>query len=172
METFKIYEELDNIEISNFGNVKVNNELIEPTINKQGYYYIRVGEKYYSIHRMVAFMFVDRLNESFNVVDHIDNNRLNNHYTNLRWTSLKLNGKNKKCKNKFGVNGIYEMDDKYRIGKKIYKVVIGHENKAIKVGYFKDVNSAISARKQIEIELYGEYSKFYVSSNEISSTSP
>lgn len=161
MELFKTYCEINRIKISNEGNVLVNDEAYPVNYNKDGYKYIQVGDKYFSIHRMVAFMFVSRPNEEYNVVDHIDNNRGNNHYQNLRWTSKRLNGKNKKCKNKFGVNGIYEIDDKFRPNQKIFKVVIGNDNKPEVIGYFKSVNDAIEARIKREVELYGEYSKYY-----------
>ncbi len=47
------------------------------------------------IHRLVASHFVHNENkEKFNIVDHIDGDKLNNHYFNLRWTDLKGNAKN------------------------------------------------------------------------------
>ena len=45
------------------------------------------------IHRLVAFAFVENPRpDIFNMVDHIDQNKLNNHHTNLRWVNKQLNG--------------------------------------------------------------------------------
>jgi hypothetical protein len=74
---------------------------------------------------------------------------------------MSLNGKNKKIKNKYGVSGIYEIDDKYILNSKIYKSCIGYNNKVIVIGYYKDVNDAIESRIKKEKELYGEYSRYH-----------
>lgn len=55
---------------------------------------IRVGNKSKSIriHRLVALHFVDNPDiTKFNIVNHKDGNKLNNHYTNLEWTDAKTN---------------------------------------------------------------------------------
>ena len=53
-------------------------------------YYLN-GNTYYA-HRLVALLFVDNDDpKSKNVVDHIDGNKLNNHYTNLQWLSNRDN---------------------------------------------------------------------------------
>ena len=50
------------------------------------------------IHRAVAEAFIHNPRpDIFNVVDHIDCDKLNNHYTNLRWLSSDLNKLNNKC---------------------------------------------------------------------------
>ena len=56
-----------------------------------------------SVHRLVAKAFVKNPRpDIFDMVDHIDGNPSNNHYTNLRWVDNELNTANrKKCKNTF-----------------------------------------------------------------------
>jgi hypothetical protein len=49
------------------------------------------------IHRLVAEAFVENPRpDIFNVVDHINCDKLNNHYTNLRWVDTELNSANRK----------------------------------------------------------------------------
>ena len=50
-----------------------------------------------SIHQLVAKAFVDNPCE-YNEIDHIDRNKLNNHYTNLRWISRFENASEPNCK--------------------------------------------------------------------------
>jgi hypothetical protein len=160
MEEFLEFEK-SSVFVSNHGNIKYNNEIVELTINNVGYLFCKIDNQYYNPHRLVALLFCPKPDETFNVVDHIDGNRTNNHYQNLRWTNKSLNGKNKKIKNKYGISGIYEIDDKYILGGKIYKSCIGYNKKLIVLGYYKNVNEAIEARIKKEKELYGEYSRYH-----------
>jgi hypothetical protein len=54
-----------------------------------GYMRAKVGKKNYQIHNFVAAVFVSKPDDYDNTftVDHIDNDKLNNHATNLRWVS-------------------------------------------------------------------------------------
>ena len=53
---------------------------------------IGLSQKRYYAHRLVAQLFVDNDDPIHrNVVDHIDGNKLNNHYTNLQWLTNKDN---------------------------------------------------------------------------------
>ena len=45
------------------------------------------------IHRLVAKAFVDGENEDNNIVNHIDGDKENNHYSNLEWCSISYNNK-------------------------------------------------------------------------------
>lgn len=55
-----------------------------------GYKVFGINKKTYRFHRMTAFMFVENPDKK-PFVNHIDGNRLNNHYTNLEWVSNQEN---------------------------------------------------------------------------------
>lgn len=63
---------------------------------------------YLYVHRLVAEYFLDKANEDQNIVLHLDNNRHNNYYRNLKWANqseqyyhnLKVNPKAKKLQPK------------------------------------------------------------------------
>lgn len=61
--------------------------------DRNGYKGVCVGNDKYYVHRLVASLFCDGYYEGA-VVDHIDRNKENNHYTNLRWVSPSENQQN------------------------------------------------------------------------------
>lgn len=86
--------------ISDSGEVysnKRNNQIqLKKIINSRGYYYVNLCKngkyKSVSIHRLVGKAFVN--NEcNHEVLNHIDGNKLNNHYTNLEWCTIQHNMK-------------------------------------------------------------------------------
>jgi len=83
--------------ISEEGNVYslLSDKILKPYNDKDGYLKIKLigninKSKTIFIHRLVAYQFVNNPND-FPVVDHIDGNKTNNHYTNLEWVSIKEN---------------------------------------------------------------------------------
>jgi hypothetical protein len=94
-EQWKTLIDNPNYQISNIGNFKgLNNKTLRQNINKRGYRYCNISTKgkvtKVKIHRLVATYFV--LNPlSLQTVNHIDGNKLNNHYQNLEWLTLKEN---------------------------------------------------------------------------------
>ena len=66
---------------------------IKPQDNGYGYFKIYIGEKkYIRIHQIVAELYIPGYFEGAEV-DHIDCNKLNNHYTNLQWCTPTYNRK-------------------------------------------------------------------------------
>ena len=73
----------------------VSGRKLHPTLRKTGYYEVCLvdseGKRHYErVHRLVALMFVQKP-EGCNVVNHLDCNKQNNHFSNLQWTTVKGN---------------------------------------------------------------------------------
>lgn len=84
-------------QISNFGNVKntKTNKILTGDTNSTGYrrviLYNPVKKRFF-IHRLVALHFCNGYSDDL-VVNHIDGNKLNNHYKNLEWVTKSENDK-------------------------------------------------------------------------------
>lgn len=73
----------------------ISGRLLRIQSNGNGYYIIRINNTNYLIHRLVALHFAFNSNpQEYNVVDHVDGIRTNNHHTNLRWCNTKMNTEN------------------------------------------------------------------------------
>lgn len=106
-EMIEVWKDIDGFDgkyqISNKGRVKRNNnrfyqpEIILKTHLTNGYESVMLrkkGHKYnLYIHRLVATAFVDNP-DNRSCVDHIDTNKTNNNYQNLRWCTRKENSNN------------------------------------------------------------------------------
>lgn len=68
-------------------------KVLSPMIDKYGYETFQLGRKNHAkTHRLVAIAFVNNPNPSeYNVVNHKDENTLNNHADNLEWCSQAYN---------------------------------------------------------------------------------
>lgn len=85
---------VENYEVSNFGNCRKDDKVINCSINNRGYKYFqlqREGKRInYLIHQQVAKLFIGERPHKFDT-DHIDRNKLNNNVSNLRYITHKEN---------------------------------------------------------------------------------
>lgn len=111
--SIKSYEGI--YEISNMGRVKSlgfkrndrdrsKKGLLQPSIDKLGYQKIELTDrnsktKTYRIHQLVAKHFIDNPS-NYKIVDHINTNRDDNRYFNLRWVTQQENMNNDKTREK------------------------------------------------------------------------
>lgn len=92
----KHYDYTNIYEISNFGRIRKGNRILK---YKDNHGYDRVGltdvnheRKFFQVHRLVAFMFLDYPNNIKNPqINHKDENKKNNSVDNLEWVSAKEN---------------------------------------------------------------------------------
>lgn len=94
MENIIEWRELElfnNYEISKCGLIRnKSSKKILKQNTKNGYNTVNLSNKTVSIHRLVAFTFLEKIGGK-DYVNHIDGNKLNNNYSNLEWVSQKEN---------------------------------------------------------------------------------
>lgn len=114
-----------------------------------GYIEIRLDETLFLAHRL-AFVWVTG-DFPLNEVDHINGDRSDNKWANLRDVTSRENGRNKTLRkdNKSGVQGVHW----YKAYGK-WQVTIRGEGGSIHLGYFSKLEDAAAARADAELE-YG-----------------
>lgn len=117
-EMWKDIKEHPGYKISNYGNLKhKNRKRITNGTERGGYKYFNLNKNSVPVNRLVALYFVKNLNKKFNIVNHIDENKLNNYYKNLEWTDIKGNTNHSKHK---WMNKVQQIDKNTNKVIKIY----------------------------------------------------
>lgn len=89
IEVWKKYDE--RYEVSSFGNVRNEKKVLKQYLSK-GYYQCSIHRKTKQVHQLVAVCFLNHTPCGLKiVVDHIDNNKSNNHKNNLQLISNREN---------------------------------------------------------------------------------
>jgi hypothetical protein len=118
---------------------------------KRGYMETSIHYNRYKNHRIIFLMFHGYLPK---IVDHIDNNRLNNKIENLRAVTCSQNLQNAKLSksNTTGIKGVvWEKDRKY------WKAQIMVNGKQIRIGKLKSLELAELVVQELRNKYHGEY---------------
>lgn len=98
---WRLLSNYQNYLISEFGEVmnRWTGKKIKPTLSKKGYLRVDLSyQKHLPVHKLVYETFIGKINKDL-VIDHIDGNKINNHYTNLQQITSKENTrKGNRCK--------------------------------------------------------------------------
>jgi len=125
---------------------KNKNRFLKPYLDKDGYYmiglYKNCKKKVFKIHRLIALHYIP-LVDGKDVVDHIDQNKINNDISNLRWVTKSENGINRgvQSNNKLGHKNI-----RLRTDCNLYEVNIYRNGKVVYGKSFKTLDEAIIGR--------------------------
>ena len=151
MEEWKQIKDYQNYSVSNFGNVKNNSTYknLKPIIDYWGYPRVNLyndnGVKMFKIHQLVYSHFANNFEKK--IIDHIDRNKENNNFDNLRVANVSLNALNQDKK--------INRTSKYRccyFDRKLNKfaVRINVNNKKVFVGsYPKELDAGLAYNKYI-----------------------
>ena len=159
IEVFRSIENYDNYAVSSFGKVKnvITGRMLKAADNKDGYLRINLFDdgvmKTFTVHRLVANAFINNPDDK-ECVDHKNNNRTNNHISNLRWATNKENSQNSKLsiKNTSKVKGVCW----HKRVKKWY-AQINIDGIRIYIGYYDNIEDAKIARINRANEAFGIY---------------
>lgn len=122
---------------------------IAGTVTAWGYVCIVINKIVYRAHRL-AFLYLTG-KWPCGMVDHINHNKLDNSFANLRITNATGNGRNRKISinNKSGFTGVFFRKSKNRW---VSQIKVG--DKYIHLGHFDNIYAAIEARKKANVR-YG-----------------
>jgi hypothetical protein len=161
IETFAVIDGYANYQVSNFGNVinTKTNRILKQFSNIAGYKTVRIintkGTKTFYVHRLVAMAFLNNTDNK-KMVDHIDNNGLNNNIENLRFATSKENNANsKKMQN---TSSIYKGVYWHKKGKK-WCVKIKNNGVEEYLGLFDDEIKGGKKYDEYAKKYFGEYAK-------------
>jgi len=123
------------------------------SLSGDGYLQTNINAKKYKNHRIIFLYHHGYLPE---FIDHIDNNRLNNHINNLRETSILQNNRNARTRagNTSGVKGVYW----YKATQK-WGVRINVNSKEKFFGYYHDINVAKFIVETMRNKYHGKFAR-------------
>jgi hypothetical protein len=122
---------------------------IAGTVWKNGYRVITIDRKHYKAHRLIWFYMTGKWPH---IVDHINLDKTDNRWCNLRECTQAQNQYNSKARNKLGVKGV-EIDGRQFRAKATFNKKFYH------LGLFPTLEEAANAYKQFARNHHGEYAR-------------
>ncbi len=121
--------------------------------NSKGYLNLKIDNQSHRVHRL-AWLYVTR-ERPIQFIDHIDGNKLNNRFENLRLATNSENQRNfpKSTRNTSGVKGVSWCNTRQKWG-----AYISCNGQRVNLGFFADIAAAIEARRKGENQYHGEFS--------------
>lgn len=122
--------------------------------NNRGYFWLNLFGRMYLVHRL-AFLYMTGKHPE-NEIDHVNGDRSDNRWGNLRECSSEENSRNQGVRkdSTSGVRGVtYNTCKTWRTTKR-WTARISHKGQRILLGNFSSFDDAVAARKRAEIE-YG-----------------
>ena len=122
-------------------------------IGTAGYWRVIVDGHYYYSHRLIWVMQTG--SEPVDQIDHIDGDKTNNRWVNLRAADNGKNRWNTKLakNNRSGVKGVHHEHGR------AWLAHIGVGRRQIRIGRFKTFEEAVTARRNAEKLLHGEFAR-------------
>lgn len=134
-------------------------------INNHGYMCIRLREFGYASFMVHRLAFIYMTGSVPNCVDHINCDKLDNRWVNLRNASYPLNNRNTPLRrdNKSGIKGV-----DYHSGKKVWRARIQADGRRYNLGDFKSIEDAEMAIIEARKTLHWSFGRHATSSGEVS----
>ena len=158
-EEFKLITDYENYSISSYGRVRNDTTglILKAGNDGHGYNYVVLyndnNKKKMTVHKLVANAFIDNPDNK-PCIDHIDNDKLNNKVTNLRYATHIENNQNRSMRkdNTSGIKGVTFIK---RYNKWQAQIKINGKN--IYLGSFDNKDEAIKARLIKSMEIHGKF---------------
>lgn len=124
------------------------------TVSERGYLVVGIRKRYYLAHRIIWKMMTGC--DPVDQVDHIDGNRLNNAWINLRPADNGLNICNSKIRsdNSSGAKGVC-----WESSRRTWRVVIRDRGVSYRIGRFKDFDDAVAAANAARLAMHGDFAR-------------
>lgn len=119
----------------------------------KNYIIIKINGIPYNAHRMACFYMTGSW--PVECMDHIDRNKHNNKWSNLRQANRCENSRNRSApsNSSSGLLGVCKVSKS-----NLWRAVIKHNGKQIHLGRFKTLEEASKARKMAEVKYFGDFS--------------
>jgi hypothetical protein len=152
--------------VSNFGNVlnTKTNRTLKASTDSGGYLKVNLCKngitQNHKIHRLVANAFLpDPENEDQQCIDHINRQKLDNHYLNLRWCNKSQNAQNqlKRTNTSSQYKGVY-----FNKPSNKWQAQITINGKTKHIGYFENEKDAARTYNESAILNFGEFANLNI----------